>query len=448
MRRVFGVTAFLFLIGVLAAPARAQKPQESLADANEVCEPAPVKPLSHIQAVDTAPGEPLRLFNMRMPFRTAQLPGKDQLSVDFHSGNTWNPGVAVFYGDKGSDPSCAWPQYSKDPTQYKIYKADGVTRTGTLRYLRQIGHKTEMNLAVSMFGVAGGSNMADALTSDRFIEWAHKKMFNMDDPFYRLQNGLNQVDFQFTGQTGKALTLDDSRLYLGTAEVGATKFIDIIHNDKVLLTMVVTAQAGVPLNAFNSYASAGAMAGTSVTRKLNEKNKLTAAGQLSGQSDRLVKIRQDNYKFLDQNWRGGYRMMFGHQVDLKKGGAFATAVSLQGLTPTLSKDGQVIARMERVGIPNQFNHPEFWYAEENGGEGLNTGEQDSRDTLKQGSEYLGFDFSYRPGKEGRSPTISFYVQEDWSLFMGEAPGFGGMKNAQDWGTGIRVDVPISCRPRK
>ncbi|MBL7715079.1 MAG: hypothetical protein JNL01_06385 [Bdellovibrionales bacterium] len=414
---------------------------------DEVCEPAPVKPLSHIQALDTAPAEPTRLFNMRLPFRTAQLPGKDQISVDFHSGNAWNPGVAVFYGTPGSDPTCPWPQYSSDPTQYKIYKADGVVRTGTLKYLRQIGNKLELNAALKMFGVAGGTNWADFLSSDRFIEGAHKGIFGMDDPFYRLKNKLNQVDFQFTGQTGKTLTLDDSKLYMGVAEVGATKFVDIIHNDKVLLTMIVSAAAGVPLHEFNPYVSGGGMVGTSSTVRVNPKSKVTAALAASGQSDQMIKARKDQYLFLDKNWRGGYRMMFAHQVDFKKGGAFSTAVSFQGITPTLSKDGKVIARMERIGIPNQFEHPEFWYAVENGGEGLNTGEQDSRDALKTGSEYLGLDFSYRPGTEGRSPTISVYVQEDWALFMA-SPGFGGSNNMQDWAAGVSVSMPVSCRPKR
>ena len=69
----------------------------------------------------------------------------------------------------------------------------------------------------------------------------------------------------------------------------------------------------------------------------------------------------------------------------------------------------------------------------------------------RGSEYISLNFSYRFGKPDRAPTLTFYLQEDWSLLYdlegASLPLFSTSNNAQDFGAGIKFIQPITAQKK-
>src|SRR6185312_11794869 len=83
-------------------------------------------PLEHVSPPDGRPTEPIRLFNPRLPFKLGPIDNKDEISLDLHEGNAWNPTVVLEYPGFRQPASTALEHpvpISQAPPGTKIYAA-------------------------------------------------------------------------------------------------------------------------------------------------------------------------------------------------------------------------------------------------------------------------------------------------------------------------------------
>lgn len=414
--------------------------------------------IQHSPVVDTRATEPIRIYAMRIPFKISPIQSKYEVSFDGHAGNTWNPSGLLEYPES-SDPTpvVPWeddgphPPYEEAPDRYMLYSADGVIRSGEWNVARKTSDHGELFATLSMFMLVGGEQVIDQGVSDRMIESFHKRWLGQDDSFRRLENKVDAAEMKFMDRKGKTFEQDRNELFLGTLNIGHRYFIDLIKNDKVLLTLSLDAQVGLPLNHFRTHLAGGASVGGAATAKVTKSYSITTALGVTAQHDQLLRVRPNRYHYPFAEEVGTYHFLFGQNIDFKKSQRLTIGVELQGMTKPLSASGRLRApylNPEDVGIETNYK-PEYWTEARQ----INvTNQRRAARGLIRGSEYLALNFSYRFGKPDRAPTLSIYIQEDWTLLIDKddkaPPLFLQFNNAQDFGAGFKITQPFRIKAPK
>lgn len=376
---------------------------------------APDPELTHARAVDARPAEPLRMFGLRLPFKTAPLGEGGAFTLDYHLGNTWQPTTAVMYPDH----------------RYRLYEADGVIRQLTLRYAQPVAPGWELELALTSFMLVDGSSPADALASDRFIEWTHAWMGYTNDPFQRRLNGLDsRASILLRDLNGQTEQVRAGDALPGTFDVGLTRYLELVKGADWLLTASLNAVVGFPLNRFNEFLSVGVSPGAVVTRRLWRWLSATLAVAVPVQVERVLRVNPGT-DFIDRQATVGYRAMFALTATTHGGVRISAELEVQGASPAMASRGQVgPVDPAQVGWASPYLQ--------------GTGLQRSANSMSMAAEYLALAVVVTPGHPSRVPTLSLVFQEDWKPLTGSRPGrfFHESDNAQDWGAALRVEWPL------
>lgn len=376
--------------------------------------------IAHARAPDARPSEPLRIFGLRLPFKTAPISSDAELTIDYHLGNAWNPTAALQFPN-GS---------AQSPPANKVYGAAGVFRSANIRFLKRLGKNDEFDLALSLFKLVKGNALFDAPASNRTIEAFHS-LVGQDDPFQRRRNGLDRRAFVFM-QDAKGATAEvrSGRLLWGTLDLGRTRYFELVQSDGFLLSVPLGVFVALPLNGFSPYLAVGALVGATGTVAISTRSSITVGLQATAQNDHVLKLGAAT-QFLDRPVSAGYRMLVAYNRDSSGGGRVSVGLELQGMTAPLSghKDSTLVDP-QSIGLDSGFV--------------AGTDLSHSFRTMIFGSEYLAAFVSWRAGSAKRTPEVTFYIQEDWRIFTGPqfATGFGGSDNAQDWGLGLQLRLPL------
>jgi hypothetical protein len=353
-----------------------------------------------------------------MPFKTGPISTGAELSIDYHLGNTWNPTAALQYPDAAAESLSA----------HKVYGAAGVFRAANFRFTKRLGDNNEIELALSLFQLVKGNALIDLPASGRAIEAFHS-LTGQYDPFQRRRNGLDSRAFiRFQDSTGARAEVRAGQIFLGTLDLGNTKYFDLIKNERLLVTMPMGAFIGIPLNSFSPYLSVGALAGATGTFRISDRSSFTVGLQATVQHDHVLKLGKAT-QLLDRPVSAGYRGLLAYNHDSSRGGRLSTGLELQGMTAPLSRHrGSSLVDPETIGVQSGF--------------AAGTDLQHTFRTMIFGSEYVSAFISWRWGRT--TPELTFYIQEDWRLFSGPSFGtlFGGADNAQDWGLGLKLRLPL------
>ena len=405
--------------------------------------------IEHGSMVDSRPNEFIRLTTLRIRFSTAPIATNNQLSFAYHIGNTWNPTTALYFPGADVPPlTHEWdvikePQYKDAPGQYKIYGADGVLRGGSLCFIHKTSESNELVFKINMYSLVGGNNWIDIPVSDHILEGFHEKFLGQQDPFRRQINPMDQALIQFIDRNGREFEMNNNDSFVGSLDIADIKYFNIVKNEKVLWTANFGAHFGIPLNQFRSHISAGLSVGTAMTTKVFKGYSFTVAGGIMGQDDRAIRLHPDKINFADQRYVGGYRFLLSHNFDFKNGKRFLFGLELQGMTrPTSIREGaRGPADVTSIGLNNQYVQ-DYWTPTNNYN---TTAERKGARGLLTGSEYITLNFSYRFGEANDAPILSFYIQEDWKVFMGTRFGvlFLQSDNVQDFGAGLKFAAPLS-----
>jgi len=399
-RAVYPLAVCCALVG--AARARAQDPE-----------------LTHARTVDARPTEPLRMFGLRMPFKTAELSEGGSFTLDYHLGNTWNPTTAVLYPDH----------------RYRLYEADGVIRQLTLRYAQPLAPGWELEFALTSYMLVDGSSPADAIASDRFIEWTHAWLVAQNDPFQRKLNGLDsRASIMLRDLDGQTEQLKAGDAIPGTFDVGLTRYFDVVKRDDWLVTASLNAVVGFPLNRFNEYLAVGLTPGAVVTRRIWRWFSATLAVAVPTQVDQVLRVNPGT-GFIDRTASVGYRGMFALTATTNGGVRISAEIEVQGTSPAMANHGQSGAvDPAQVGYASPYVE--------------GTGLERSGNSMRMAAEYMALAVVVTPGHPSRVPTMSIVFQEDWKPFTGSRlmRGFHESDNAQDWGVGLRLEWPIDFVP--
>lgn len=395
--------------------------------------------IEHAPVVDTRANEPARVFSMRLPFKISPIACHQEISLDYHAGNTWNPSGVLEYPE-ANEPyvSNPWdeiyrPAYNQDPHRYQLYSADGVIRSTTITYTRKTSARGELYATVNANMLVGGGSFVDAAVSDRAIEGFDKMIHNENS--YRILDAYNLAEVKFTDREGRAFEMRPRQVYVGTLDFGYRHFFNIIRNDALLWTLNVGGQVGAPLNRAREHLSVGIIIASALTKQVTKKYGITLAVGFVAQHDKVLAIRQNQFDFNYAAVVTGYRFLLGHNFDFKHHKRFTIGIEMQGMTAPLSTKDRVQAYLnpEDIGIKTNYL-PEYWTTQ-------NpiplTNQRRASRGLVSGSEYLSLNFSYRFGPADRSSTIQFYVQDDWALKDVLPLISAELNNSQDFGVGIK-----------
>jgi|GEM_PF-3044188 len=407
--------------------------------------------IEHAPMIDTRANEPVRILSMRLPFRIAPIAGKHEISLDLHSGNTWNPSGVLEYQEPWEPyPAKPWeatyhPHYDEAPDRYQFYSADGVMRSCATTYTRKVSPSGELYTAINVNMLVGGESFIDAAARDNTIEHLHRILLGQDDPFRRFEHGLNLAEMKFTDRQGRTFEIRPRQLFAGTWDVGYRHFTELLQRQKILWTLSLEAQAGIPLTRGRDHMSAGLIAGTALTKQVTKNYGMTIAVGYAAQHDKVARIREE---YLDLNYADivtGYRILLGQNIDFKNHHRFSIGIEMQGMTAPLSTKQRVTAPHvvpEDVGVQSSYA-PERWTYERP----INvTNQRRAARSLIRGSEFLSMNFTYRFGGSDHAPSVTLYLQEDWTVLYdteGEfLPLFLLSNNAQDFGVGVRLSKVI------
>jgi hypothetical protein len=303
-----------------------------------------------------------------------------------------------------------------------------VFRAANFRFTKRLGDNNEIELALSLFQLVKGNALIDLPASGRAIEAFHS-LTGKYDPFQRRRNGLDSRAFiRFQDSTGARAEVRAGQIFLGTLDLGNTKYFDLIKNERLLVTMPMGAFIGIPLNSFSPYLSVGALAGATGTFRISDRSSFTVGLQATVQHDHVLKLGKAT-QLLDRPVSAGYRGLLAYNHDSSRGGRLSTGLELQGMTAPLSRHrGSSLVDPETIGVQSGF--------------AAGTDLQHTFRTMIFGSEYVSAFISWRWGRT--TPELTFYIQEDWRLFSGPSFGtlFGGADNAQDWGLGLKLRLPL------
>lgn len=374
----------------------------------------------HARAPDARPSEPLRIFGLRLPFKTGPISSGAELTIDYHLGNTWNPTAALQFPDGSPKSSMA----------NKVYGAAGVFRSANIRFVKRLGSDDEVDVALSLFKLVKGNALLDAPASNRTIEAFHS-LLGQDDPYQRRRNGLDRRAFVFMQDArGATAEVHSGRLLWGTLDVGRTRYFDIVESDHFRLTVPLGVFVAVPLNGFSPYFAVGALVGATGTVAISMLSSLTFGLEATVQDDHALKIGSAT-QFLDRPVSAGYRMLLAYNGDSLGGGRVSVGLELQGMTSPLSGHQEsALVDPESLGLQSGFVS----------GTDLNH----TFRTMVFGSEYVAAFVSWKGSRGEKTPEVTFYVQEDWRILTGPqfGSGFGGSDNAQDWGLGLKLRLPL------
>ena len=398
-------------------------------------------PVEHAPVVDTRANEPVRIFSMRVPFRISPIASNHEISFDYHTGNTWNPSGVLEYPD-ASEPyfSNPWdatyrPSYDQTPHRYQLYTADGVIRSATITYTRKTSVHGELYASLNANMLVGGGSFIDAVVSDRAIE-GFDKMIHGENA-YRILDAFNLAEMKLTDREGRTIEVKPREVYMGTLDVGYRHFLDIIRSTKhkLLWTLNINAQVGVPLNRAREYLSAGVLIGSAITKQVTKNYGITLAVGYVAQHDKMLRIRQEKFNFNYADVVTGYRFLLGHNFDFKNHQRFTIGIEMQGMTAPLSTKDRVQAYLnpEDIGIKTNYI-PEYWTPQD---PIPVTNQRRAARGLISGSEYLSLNFSYRFGKSDSSSTIMFYLQDDWTIKDVWPLVSSELNNAQDFGVWVK-----------
>jgi len=401
----------------------------------------PAVPVEHSPVVDTRANEPVRSFSMRLPFRISPIASNHEISLDYHAGNTWNPSGVLEYPD-ANEPYYPnpWdetyrPSYNQAPHRYQLYSADGVIRSATFTYTRKTTVYGELYASLNANMLVGGGSFIDAAVSDRAIEGFDKMIHN--ENAYRILDGYNLAEMKLTDRDGHTLEVKPRAIYMGTMDVGYRHFFDLIRStqNRLLWTLSIDAQAGVPLNSAREHLSAGVIIGSAITKQVTKNYGITLAVGYVVQHDKMLRIRHEEFDFNYADVVTGYRFLLGHNFDFINHQRFTIGIEMQGMTAPLSTKGRVQAYLnpEDIGIKTNYT-PEYWTPQH---PIVLTDQRRAARGLISGSEYLSLNFSYRFGKSDRSSTIMFYLQDDWTLKNVLSLVSSELNNSQDFGVGIK-----------
>lgn len=394
--------------------------------------------VEHASVVDTRANQPLSIFSMRIPFRISAIASNHEISFDYHAGNIFNPSGVLEYPTE-SEPYYAnpWdatyrPSYKEAPQRYQLYSVDGVIRNAHLSYTRKISKQIELYTSINSNMLVGGGSVMDALVSDEIIEGFDKLIGQHND--YRILNGFNLTEMKFTDREGRTLEVKPRQIFMGTIDIGYRHFLELIRNPKsnFLWTMNIAAQVGVPLNRAREHLSAGTIIGMAITKKVTKKYGITLAVAYTIQHDKILSIRQAYFDFNYADVVSGYRFLLGQNFDFDNHKRFTFGIEMQGATAPLSTQARVLAYLnpEDIGIKTNYI-PEYWTLEN---PIALTNQRRSSRGLISGGEFVSLNFSYRFGKPNRASTITFYVQDDWTIKLLLS---SELNNAENFGAGIK-----------
>ncbi len=414
-------TQTLAFMAFIAIPLAHAATPETLAECSSANAPFPCAP-THTQPPDPKPSEPIRVFGLRMPFKTSPITGRHVLSLTTEGANTWSQTLAIAPPGDDADATADLPD------SYKIYGADGVIRSGRLQYTTRITDAQEVEVALNMFMLVNGGSWADFLVSDTLIEAFHTS-YGEDDLFDRRQNGLNKAGIIFRDRDRNVMKLNDGDLFLGTVDIGTTKYVDLIKNERVLLTLNFGAFAGIPLNSFNSHLALGGSVGSALSVRLGEHNSITTALALQAQHEKVIPIRESKMNFKDNDVLAAYQFLIAYNYDMDGGGRFSGGFEFYGPSSPLSKDKN----------PNRAELAAAHYTSNQVGSDRLLDRK--FDSLINSSEYISAFIALKPSGFLNALTFYLFVQEDWKVFKSDDRGnraFVGSTNAQDWKVGVKV----------
>jgi hypothetical protein len=406
----------------------------------------------HAPIVDARANEPIRIFSAWLPFRVAPINDRHEVTLNFHTGNTWNPSGVLEYPDASEPyPAKPWeatyhPPYSQTPQRYLLYSADGVLRRTTLSYTFRTSAEGEVFTTLTTGRLVGGSGFLDAAVADRSIEKLHGWL-GQDDPFRRFENTLNATEFTITDRQGQTFRVKPNQLFPGTIDIGYRHFFQLVRNSRLLWSAAGTAQIGMPLARAREHLSAGALFATAVTQQLTQRYSTTLALAYSVQHDKVLRIRNERFDPEYASIITGYRFAWTQSIQLKKNVLYI-GIEMQGMTAPLATNLRVVApylNPEDIGLQTNYK-PEYWTT----ARPINiTNQRRAARSLIRGSEYLTVSVSYRVGRHLRSPIMSLYIQEDWTVLYDtegtRLPLFTISNNAQDLGAGIQLTCPLGVR---
>jgi hypothetical protein len=370
--------------------------------------------LAHAPTLDARPSEPLRIFGLDLPFRTAPVAGAGEFSVAYHLANTWNPTVALRYPDG----------------RFKVYEADGVLRSVRVRSTTNLGRGWALELATSATMLVDGSSAADALASDRFIEGNHVLFLGQADPFQRRLNGLDsRAGLWFRDRNGDSTRFGQGDAFFGTLDWGVTRTFELLQTPDWLATASVSAVAAVPLNVMNQSLAAGLSPGAVVTRRVWRFFSVTLGAALPMQFDRLGPVGGGN-AFIDRDFTIGYRAMLSLNATTAGDVLVSAQAEVRGSTCAMARLGQMgPVDPAQAGAASPYQP--------------GTELQRSANAMRLPAEYFALALVLRPGPRARFPTFALYAQEDWKPLFGTRPlrGLHESDNAQDWAVGLRMTWP-------
>ncbi len=382
---------------------------------------------------DGRPTEPTRLFNLRLPFKDSPLANRDELSIDLHEGNTWNPTVALEYpGFHPQSPGAPLVPVSRAPPGVKLYAADGVIESEIVRETHRISSTDELEVALNLFRLTQGTSPVDFLASGAFIAWSHTHIFHQNDPDQRALNGLDsRAQIFFHDLRGNTYAIGNGQFFLGTLDLGNTKYVPLVRNFRTQLTLIIGAFSSLPLSSFNSHLSVGASVGLAEAVRIVRGFGFSIAAQISGQDNQFLQL-WNGLDYFDQPLEADYRLLFSADYELDGGQRFALGFELQGATAPMSSLPLNAAPVNpaAVGVQTPYNPA--------------TKLVDSYRGQLLGSEFISLFLQLRLGRARVAPTIDFYLQEDWTLLFGTQPFllFRQSNDLQDWGFGVRMREPF------
>jgi hypothetical protein len=403
--------------------------------------------VEHATVVDTRANEPIRMFGLRLPFRISPIAAKNELSLDAHSGNTWNPAAVLEYRDP-SEPYYVkpWdatyhPPYDQMPHRYQLYSADGVIRSLSIAYTRKISSHHEVYAALNAYTLVGGASFIDKPVNDRTIEDFHRVIFGQHDPFRRLENPLNLAEVKFTDRNSHTFQMKPRQLTMGTFDLGYRYFFSILRTERNFWSANSEVQLALPLNRAREHLAAGMLVGTAFTHQFTKRYGFTLALAYHAQNDKLIRVRPQHFDPDYMRNLTGYRFVLAQNFDFKNHQRFTFGIEMQGMTTPINTNIRVDASYmtpEDIGIQTNY-YPEHWTPEN---PIAITNQRRAARGLIRGSEYVTFNFSYRFGGSSLAPTVSLYLQEDWTVIYNTdgrtLPLFVQSNNAQDFGVGVKV----------
>jgi hypothetical protein len=405
----------------------------------------------HAMVTDTRANEPVRIFSMRLPFRIAPIPTKNEISIDQHLGNTWNPTGVLEYPEE-DEPRFKFiqdynyhPLYKDSPHRYQLYSADGVISSVAISYTRKLSPLTEVYSAINVNRLAGGGAIYHFAVSDRTVQGFHR-LIGQDSAFSRLENPINRAEISFTDRDGNTFAIRNKEYFPGTLDIGFRYFWEPIKSNTTRLSFSWSAQMGIPLNRARNFLAMGSILGSAITMKVVKKYSISVAAGVAIQNDQVLRIRSSSFDFNYSKNVAGYRLMMAHLFERKNHRQFGISIELQGMNSPLATKTRVLAPVinpEDIGVKTSYV-PKYWT---NQNPIAVTPQRRSAKGLITASEFITLCFTYRFGEPASSPTLSLYFQEDWTSQMIGIRFSEQLSNAQDFGAGIKVIQPIFCRKK-